>query len=105
VQIERAGQPSRLVAGNVFDYLKRELARRRVDDPSLPFDFTGGYVGYFGYEMKAECGAVNRHRAAMPDASWLFADRLVVVDHQDRSPTCCAWPRTPRPRAPRRPPG
>jgi len=84
VQIERPGQPSSLVAGNVFDYLKRELARRRVDDPSLPFDFTGGYVGYFGYEMKAECGAVNRHRAAMPDASWLFADRVVVVDHQEQ---------------------
>ena len=84
VQIERHGQLSSLVAGNVFDYLQRELARRRVDDPSLPFDFTGGYVGYFGYEMKAECGAVNRHRAATPDASWLFADRLVVVDHQEQ---------------------
>jgi len=84
VQIERHGQLSALVAGNVFDYLQRELARRRVDDPSLPFDFTGGYVGYFGYEMKAECGAVNRHRAATPDASWLFADRLVVVDHQEQ---------------------
>ena len=83
VQIDRHGQLSSLIAGNAFDYLQRELARRRVDDPSLPFDFTGGYVGYFGYEMKAECGAVNRHRAATPDASWLFADRLVVVDHQE----------------------
>ena len=84
VQIDRPGKPSSLVAGDLFDYLKRELARRRVDDPTLPFDFTGGYVGYFGYEMKAECGAANRHRAAMPDASWLFADRLVVVDHQEQ---------------------
>jgi para-aminobenzoate synthetase len=83
-QIERAGQPSRLVAGSVFDYLKRELARRRVDDPGLPFGFTGGYVGYFGYEMKGDCGAPNRHRAATPDACWLFADRLVAVDHLQR---------------------
>ncbi len=83
VQVDRRGQLS-LIAGTVFDYLKRELARRRVDDPSLPCDFTGGYVGYFGYEMKAECGAENRHRAATPDASWLFADRLVVVDHQEQ---------------------
>jgi para-aminobenzoate synthetase len=84
VQIERHGELSSLVAGNVFDYLKRELARRRIDDPGLPFDFTGGYVGYFGYEMKADCGAGSRHRSATPDASWLFADRMVVVDHQEQ---------------------
>ena len=85
VQIERPGQPSSLVAGDVFGYLRRELARRPVEDPSLPFDFTGGYVGYLGYEMKAECGSdANRHRAAMPDASWLFADRFVVIDHQEQ---------------------
>ena len=83
-QIERPGEPSRLVAGSVFDYLKRELDRRRVDDPGLPFGFTGGYVGYFGYEMKGDCGAPNKHRAATPDACWLFADRLVAVDHQER---------------------
>jgi para-aminobenzoate synthetase len=55
-----------------------------VADPGLPFDFTGGYVGYLGYEAKADCGASNRHRAATPDACWLFADRLVVVDHEQR---------------------
>jgi para-aminobenzoate synthetase len=82
--VDRAGEPSRLVAGSVFDYLKRELARRRVADPTLPFDFAGGYVGYFGYEMKADCGATNKHRARTPDACWLFADRLIVVDHEEK---------------------
>lgn len=84
VQVERPGQPPRRVPGGVFDYLKAELARRRVDDDGLPFDFTCGYVGYFGYEMKADCGSANRHRAATPDACWLFADRMVVVDHQEQ---------------------
>lgn len=83
-QVDRPGQPAKLVAGSVFDYLQRELRRRRVDDPALPFDFTGGYVGYFGYELKADCGAPNAHRAGTPDACWLFADRLVVVDHEER---------------------
>jgi para-aminobenzoate synthetase len=82
--VDRAGEPSRLVAGSVFDYLKRELTLRRVADPGLPFDFTGGYVGYLGYEMKADCGATNEHRARTPDACWLFADRLIVVDHQEQ---------------------
>ncbi|MCX4611229.1 aminodeoxychorismate synthase component I [Streptomyces mirabilis] len=82
-EIERAGRPARKVRASVFDYLKRQLANRRVDATGLPFDFTGGYVGYFGYETKADCGSPNRHRAETPDACWLFADRLIAVDHQE----------------------
>ncbi|MEV7090768.1 aminodeoxychorismate synthase component I [Streptomyces sp. NPDC093085] len=82
-EIERPGHPPRTVPGSVFDYLQGELAARTVDAPELPFDFTGGYVGYLGYEVKAECGSPNRHRAGTPDACWLFADRFVVVDHQE----------------------
>ncbi|MFJ1806619.1 MULTISPECIES: chorismate-binding protein [unclassified Streptomyces] len=81
-EIERAGRPPRKVRASVFDYLKRQLANRRVDATGLPFDFTGGYVGYFGYETKADCGSPNRHRATTPDACWLFADRLIAVDHE-----------------------
>ncbi|QOV36090.1 aminodeoxychorismate synthase component I [Streptomyces ferrugineus] len=82
-EIERAGRPPRKVAASVFDYLKRQLTNRRVDATGLPFDFTGGYVGYFGYETKADCGSPNQHRADTPDACWLFADRLIAVDHQE----------------------
>ncbi|KQX71050.1 chorismate-binding protein [Streptomyces sp. Root1310] len=81
-EIERAGRPTRKVRASVFDYLKRQLANRRVDATGLPFDFTGGYVGYFGYEAKADCGSPNRHRSPTPDACWLFADRLIAVDHE-----------------------
>ncbi|MEU0245733.1 aminodeoxychorismate synthase component I [Streptomyces sp. NPDC006235] len=82
-EIERAGRPVRKVAASVFDYLKRQLSSRRVDATGLPFDFTGGYVGYFGYEVKADCGSPNRHRSPVPDAAWLFADRVIAVDHQE----------------------
>ncbi|HST81371.1 MAG TPA: aminodeoxychorismate synthase component I [Kineosporiaceae bacterium] len=83
VDVERAGQPTQRIVGSVFDYLKTALAGRRVDDASLPFDFTCGYVGYLGYEAKSDCGAKNAHQATTPDACWLFADRMVVVDHQE----------------------
>ncbi|GAA2285968.1 hypothetical protein GCM10010234_26380 [Streptomyces hawaiiensis] len=82
-EIERAGRPVRRVKASVFDYLKRQLTSRRVDATGLPFDFTGGYVGYFGYEMKADCGSANRHRSPAPDAAWLFADRVIAVDHEE----------------------
>ncbi|MEX1654033.1 aminodeoxychorismate synthase component I [Streptomyces pseudovenezuelae] len=83
-EIERAGRPTRKVAASVFDYLGRQLTSRRVDGSGLPFAFTGGYVGYFGYEMKADCGSPNRHTSNVPDACWLFADRLIAVDHLKR---------------------
>ncbi|MEU1000573.1 aminodeoxychorismate synthase component I [Streptomyces tibetensis] len=82
-EIERAGRPVRQVRASVFDYLKRQLTTRRVDATGLPFDFTGGYVGYLGYEVKADCGSANRHRSPVPDAAWLFADRVIAVDHEE----------------------
>ncbi|WP_051386429.1 aminodeoxychorismate synthase component I [Actinokineospora inagensis] len=87
-QVEvRAGGIVRTEPGTVFDYLQRELAARQVgSDTELPFDFQCGYVGYFGYELKSDLGAPGPHRAATPDAYWLFADRMVAVDHEtDRS--------------------
>ncbi|WP_431781907.1 aminodeoxychorismate synthase [Streptomyces chumphonensis] len=81
VVVERAGHPARPVPGDIFDYLQRQLRRRRVDLTDVPFDFSGGYVGYFGYELKGDLGSVNRHTSPVPDAMWLFVDRFVVVDH------------------------
>ncbi|MDH6710838.1 para-aminobenzoate synthetase [Kitasatospora sp. MAA19] len=72
-----------IVTGSVFDVLEQRLRERRIPDSDLPFDLTGGYVGYFGYELKAECGATARHTAETPDAIWMFADRVIAVDHQE----------------------
>ncbi|KAI8473833.1 MAG: aminodeoxychorismate synthase, partial [Monoraphidium minutum] len=54
----------------------------RAAAAALPFDFWGGFAGYLGYELKAECGGDAAHAAAAPDAGWFFADRLVAVDHK-----------------------
>lgn len=79
----RDGSGTRTESGSVFDVLAERLRRRRLPADDLPFDLTGGYVGYFGYELKAECGATARHTAETPDAVWMFADRVVAVDHQE----------------------
>jgi para-aminobenzoate synthetase len=86
----RVGGPVRVHArgtvrehpGSIFGYLRRELATRAAGGPVLPFGFAGGFVGYFGYELKADCGARRTHRAPTPDACWQFADRMVVIDHE-----------------------
>jgi para-aminobenzoate synthetase len=69
---------------SIFDYLSRELRRLRPLAAGLPFDFDCGFAGYLGYELKADCGAAAPHRAPTADAAFVFADRLVAVDHEQR---------------------
>jgi para-aminobenzoate synthetase len=83
VHVDAGRRGCRRAAGTIFDVLDAELARRHVEAPELPFDFTGGYVGYFGYELKGDLGSRNRHRSDVPDARWAFTDRLAVIDHED----------------------
>lgn len=68
---------------SIFDLLDRELGRYGVDFPegqqSGPI---GGFVGYLGYECKADAGSPNVHRSSLPDAHFMLANRLVTVDHE-----------------------
>jgi para-aminobenzoate synthetase len=70
---------------SIFDYLERELRRLGTLGDELPFDLTCGFVGYFGYELKADCDGSLAHRSALPDASFIFADRLVAFDHAEQA--------------------
>jgi para-aminobenzoate synthetase len=78
--VDRAGGREELHE-SVLDYCRRELARLRADAPELPFDFTCGFAGYFGYELKAELGGELVHRSPLPDATLLFCDRVIAFDH------------------------
>ncbi len=69
---------------SIFDYLGRELSRLRPLSAGLPFDFDCGFAGYFGYELKADCAAAATHRASTADAAFVFADRLIAFDHEQR---------------------
>lgn len=79
----RSAAGERRVESGFFDWIERDLASRRVRVPDLPFEFALGWVGYLGYELKAECGARAAHEADTPDAAMVFADRGIVFDHVD----------------------
>jgi para-aminobenzoate synthetase len=67
---------------SIFDVLGRVMSEGQIDPPGCPSGgLIGGYVGYLGYECKAACGASNVHRSDMPDAVFMFANRLIAVDH------------------------
>ncbi|MFZ2176487.1 MAG: aminodeoxychorismate synthase component I [Rhodococcus sp. (in: high G+C Gram-positive bacteria)] len=82
VRITREGLPVEHVHAPFFDYLERQLQARSVPGmPGVPFGL--GYVGYLGYELKAETGGAAAHKSPTPDAALVFADRAVVIDHSN----------------------
>lgn len=77
-------------AESIFDFLAAATCSTRSGpgqieglDEELPFEFDCGFAGYFGYELKAECGGSPAHRAPTPDAAFILADRLIAFDHQE----------------------
>ncbi|GGC46314.1 aminodeoxychorismate synthase, component I [Brevibacterium sediminis] len=58
-----------------------EIPDMRADSQDLPFEFRLGWVGYLGYELKAEVGSPNRYESDLPDAVMMFLDRALVIDH------------------------
>jgi para-aminobenzoate synthetase len=68
--------------GSFFQVLDRELEQRAITPPASPdHGLIGGFVGYLGYECKADCGAANTHRSDVPDAVQMLANRVIAVDH------------------------
>jgi para-aminobenzoate synthetase len=84
LRVERADGEERSPE-SIFDYLSREMRRLRYISHDLPFDFNCGFVGYFGYELKAEGEGNDAHRSTMPDAAFVFADRLIAFDHVEQA--------------------
>jgi para-aminobenzoate synthetase len=86
VVVLRADGTAERIRQQFFDYLDEQLRAREVPVPDgLPFEFNLGYVGYLGYELKAETGGTDAHQSDTPDAALLFADRALVLDHATRT--------------------
>ncbi|AYJ51952.1 aminodeoxychorismate synthase component I [Rhodococcus sp. P1Y] len=89
VHVERADGSAESVDSTFFEYIDRQLKTRAVPPRhDLPFAFALGYIGYLGYELKADVGGQLVHTAATPDAAMVFADRALVFDHEAQ--TCYA---------------
>jgi para-aminobenzoate synthetase len=58
-----------------------ERFRQHAMDENLPFPFTGGYVGYFGYEWEGN----HKHKSPYPDSVFLRVDRFLAIDHLENT--------------------
>ncbi|WP_231371650.1 aminodeoxychorismate synthase [Oxalobacter paraformigenes] len=73
-----------VVHSNFFDWLENDLEKYQIHSLETPFEFSLGWVGYIGYEMKADCESPHIHHSSYPDAILLFCDRSIVIDHQEK---------------------
>jgi para-aminobenzoate synthetase len=64
---------------SILDRLRPHRGAAVANPPPCPF--TGGFVGWFGYEMGREFGGATRGRSPIPDAVLLPVDRFAAVDH------------------------
>jgi len=77
---DRAGTHTKRTG--IFEYLARIEPSR--PEPAPPCPFVGGYVGWFGYELRNDCGSPTDRRATTPDAMFIYSDRFIAVDHVDK---------------------
>lgn len=89
-RVERGGQVE-VLSESIFEYLADELDRLGglgVESSrlarELPFEFHCGFAGWFGYELKAECGGDAAHESPLPDAAFVLADRMLAFNHVER---------------------
>ena len=77
---------TRKVKAKFLGWLRGMLPGLEVADRGLPvpLPFLGGAVGYWGYEWAEQIEAHTFHgrdEIGLPDATLLFVDRLVAMDH------------------------
>ena len=90
LDIDQAGQHT-TTTHSVFDYLQDHAWQ-----PEQPLDlegFTGGWVGYLGYEahQASSVGQTHAHQATTPDAYWIKPQAFIRYDHRARITTLVAY--------------
>ncbi|MCT1766982.1 gamma-glutamyl-gamma-aminobutyrate hydrolase family protein [Brevibacterium casei] len=82
----KSAEGTETVHSGFFYWLNADLEStdlvQSAEVAELPFAFRLGWVGYLGYELKAEVGSPGKHASAHPDALMMFLDRALVVDHE-----------------------
>jgi para-aminobenzoate synthetase len=66
----------------IFEYFEEMEPSR--PEPAPPCPFVGGYVGWFGYELRNDCDSPTSRSAATPDAMFIHSDRFIAVDHLEK---------------------
>lgn len=81
----RTGCATVRIEGPFFRWLDAAWGNNMVPSPEgYRGEFTLGWLGYLGYELKRETGG-NDVESPTPDSALIFAGRAVVLDHREGS--------------------
>ncbi len=78
---------------NIFTYLQKELLNWKGVALQSLFDFTGGYVGYFDYEMGesllknpqiSKTLFIKEDKGDLPNSYFFFVDKFLAFDHSQK---------------------
>jgi len=82
---------SDIFAGDILSWLRRNV----IAQPYLPADdlpFTGGAVGYFGYQLVSHFEDIPDDLpdpVGAPESAFLLVDRFMIFDNLHSTLTCC----------------
>jgi anthranilate synthase component 1 len=92
VEIEQDGNKTRL-EGDIFQILKEQFSRYRVVHPEALPRFTGGAVGFFGYETIGLIERIPKHPnkdVEVPEAIVMLFETILAFDHLSHQIFICS---------------
>lgn len=85
VEICRAQDTVQAPTEDFLAWLGERMRTQHTPCPAqLPFDFNLGYVGVLGYELKVASLADPAWSSSAPDACFMLATRMLVIDHLEQ---------------------
>lgn len=69
---------------DAFAFCEHLFNKVECTTTDIPYSFSGGLVGYFGYEAKNNSIHFGSHQADTPDAAFLFAQRFIAFDLKEK---------------------
>ncbi len=83
IEVDKAGEKESFV-GNIFEYLDSLFKKYKAVRPAELPRFTGGAVGYFGYETVRLLEKIPKNKSdglLLPEAQLMLFDTILVFDH------------------------
>ena len=82
--VHHVGDDPKGESEQVFSDIRAGLSVAVDGGTHLPFDFVGGWLGYFGYELKSLTEIGSSHRSSQPDLFLRFISRFLAYDHLEQ---------------------
>lgn len=86
LEIKKSSGDTEYIQKDIFSLIESVMIEGVKGTGELPFSFTGGLVGYLGYELKQlRFPDKNAHISNEPDACLLFSDQFIAINREEQT--------------------